>query len=855
MGLNRKFHHAMVLFLMLFLAAGCTKKQESANLSFRFQSKNNSALNFQLQNVIVNISGPNMPVQVFERNCEKESCFEFSVEVDSGSNRLVQLLVIGQEGTGPTKVFYDDEVRDLDGGDNRVELAVQEVASFNREGILMGRYVPSAGSLQSKKLTGDVVMSVNVGAGKPEMRVGKFEIFAGWFRSFLLDGIAFKFQFQGFDENGNFYNAPIFAELHDSEGLDLFSQGLQTSPGSQQVVRYALPQDYYDEDNGVFEQRTFPTVIVGFFGENPFDLRLCSEPLSPSYLFDGGGKDSPICKNVNAAGNCTNHFRWNNFIKAGGVNGVGGLCSSAPNELKIDLEDIADARDDEFVSFWGPFLARADLGFSDAVDFNDVTGVLTWATPSNLFLPGGIEIFLRPNGLGQFQEGQVKDRDGIDCNLLEENGFVSQGVQFGETGSFVVPNSVLTSGDGYLALCPRRPNGEYYSTAMLGPINDNPGPSPNFDPQLDMRVYTNDAPVVVAPGFDFGGSGWSAGNNFRVEWNPTETAMTEDIWVSIRNTEATNIEVLDLHVSWHNSNFIYDYSPASLPTGAPTQCPLSNPATTSWTLTPGQECTFRIAFNPLSPAAYAPGSSIYTDVYVETRVPGAPLFEHRHHRIPMLVSTYLTVDNTASIVPLDFYAPPGKNDVKFVKLRNADGSAWNPSLNGTVGSINGVEIPTPSGDNCGGPLNNMGEFCVYRLEVDNFSGTIADNINNDLPLAGTPELDVSIFSGEIAFNVPPYLFLGVLSADFTIVNIEVETSSAGTFDSANGIEPPSLNPPFMIANDNCGAVTVTNGTPCSFDIDVDHLVNPDIYRQHLGYPYENASSYRAIELELEVEIE
>ena len=164
----RFFIMALKASLFLILVVGCSSKQSPSRISFSLKDLSAASTGTQVELAILNISAPDRPGQVYEFDCLTSPCGEISVDVEPGSERLIQLLLVAKESTNEKKILYNDVSLSLGSGTEFVPLTLSEVASFHNEGIVSGRNVPtSAHSLAGRYLTGDVDVKVFVGAGKP----------------------------------------------------------------------------------------------------------------------------------------------------------------------------------------------------------------------------------------------------------------------------------------------------------------------------------------------------------------------------------------------------------------------------------------------------------------------------------------------------------------------------------------------------------------------------------------------------------------------------------------------------------------------------------------------------------------
>lgn len=503
----RTFFKILFVAGFLIFTVGCTKESpnSTANLNFNFQSKN-SALSHQIEVVIVNVTGPGISNTIFkEVNCEDEPCGSVSVEVPAGDSRLIQVLaVIKQTGNPIRFVTYGDQTKTLSAGDEPVSIQLQHKADFSREARMMGRYVATAGELQNQMLTGFVTTKVFVEPGKPPMKINTFEIFGGWFNTFLLDGIPFVFEFSGFNAQGTaqYVNAPIFKDLHPGQnGLTLLSPGVAAN--SNIINHYTSSLPFFDEEDNVYVQKSFRNKVVGFFGANPGNLHLCAEQIPQNFLFDGDNGSSELCKD-GIADDCSAYYRWgngtttNDLTIVGSANGLADNCTGAPTERKVNIKEVGEDGD-EFIGYKGAFRKEGGIaGFTNNAgmfSFDQASGVVQWMLLGGVFLPGGIDVFFRPNSNNLNFDAINGQDDAVICEKLPEQGFGLIGnvptmdIQ-GKTGGILQFPGPLPNSDFHIVLCPRSASGGYFRTAFHYQHHghNNPG---NFPVRVTLKKPKN----------------------------------------------------------------------------------------------------------------------------------------------------------------------------------------------------------------------------------------------------------------------------------------------------------------------------------------------------------------------------
>lgn len=478
----------LVIVTALFSLASisCTPKYSQSKVSMSFADTNNSALSlsYKFKYVFVQAGGFHK-----EWDCERVSCAQIDFLLNTGDH-LIQVLLLAEQVDSTTnsktqKFYYYGGLNSLSAGDNQVLATFSEVETMKNESRLMGRYIPAQGTAAGKLLTGDILVFVKPNAIHPKMPVLKEEIFGGYLNVSLFKNIDMIFEFNGYDENGQFYSQlPLFTEMNTTGTAELRSDSPGLTANANQIVRYQLSANngqIWEEREGVWDQQPFSERIVGFFGSNADSKTLCSKnSVSSAAPFDGNSGRA-LC----SSSNCGTYFTWSDISVSGSVDGTSNVCSGLSSELRLDLISLGDDKGD-FADFFGPFLGDSSTS-TKAVDFNDSTSTLTWHWNSQAYVPGGIEIFVNPNG-STFNSDDVRapKSDGVLCEKLAGYGFQSQGVFTpGGATSFQIPAS-LQGTSSLMAVCLRRPNGGYYQT---GHVDDSPQNSGGGNPPAAIQFF------------------------------------------------------------------------------------------------------------------------------------------------------------------------------------------------------------------------------------------------------------------------------------------------------------------------------------------------------------------------------
>jgi hypothetical protein len=196
--------------LILILTLGCTRASEDkTKLSFAIPVKQQqlttsssgkvTTQSASLEHLVINIAGPGMPAPfIFEwdiespnPNCTGNIC---TMELNSGSDRLVQVLGVYKEDSGDYGFYYGDSVKTLQAGTDSVDVNLASVLTTTAivEAQFNGRYLATANSGPTGKL--EVRFKPT---NKPSMIIMSTEIYNGWFSVFGLEGVPFDYVVNG----------------------------------------------------------------------------------------------------------------------------------------------------------------------------------------------------------------------------------------------------------------------------------------------------------------------------------------------------------------------------------------------------------------------------------------------------------------------------------------------------------------------------------------------------------------------------------------------------------------------------------------------------------------------------------
>lgn len=197
------------MFILSFVfLTGCTRPEgKSSRVTFelpKIMSQKTMQGVSEVTNwahIVVNMSAPDMAlkfclIDVEEKRITGKGCYldskGLSIDATSGSDRLLQVTLVGQDGENMT-FYYGDTKLQLSIGDNTAEISLLKVAEVKDiGGRVKGRYLKSDGTGP----TGIVDVKFAVG-GKPAMIVNQIEMINGWFESFLIPELGLDFVLDG----------------------------------------------------------------------------------------------------------------------------------------------------------------------------------------------------------------------------------------------------------------------------------------------------------------------------------------------------------------------------------------------------------------------------------------------------------------------------------------------------------------------------------------------------------------------------------------------------------------------------------------------------------------------------------
>lgn len=202
---------AFIISLCFVLSIfGCSQKSSSPShisLNFDWQTATQKAQDISsmaftpsvtnLQRVMISVTASDFG-QVAPPAWNRQSPSDvppatFDASVPRGSARLVQVLLVFQDITTGSMIFYyGDGKTDTNADDVSVSILATPAGVGTGQGQIAGRYLstPTTGP------TGQLAMRYNPGSGKQTMTVDITDVYAGWFSVFSLQSQSFDYTFE-----------------------------------------------------------------------------------------------------------------------------------------------------------------------------------------------------------------------------------------------------------------------------------------------------------------------------------------------------------------------------------------------------------------------------------------------------------------------------------------------------------------------------------------------------------------------------------------------------------------------------------------------------------------------------------
>lgn len=505
-----------VLVLSFVLAAlidlmGCTRNAgPTSTLSFRLQNHAGQLAatgSDEISNVFVNVTGSGMTPILFQcdnHSGSRKAChpnadgsIDLSFQVDRGSGRLVQALVVYEDGTTHTNKFKYGAATTDTTNDSSLDIALADAGGGTTQGHVYGRYMngsPTGGP--SGLLEGRFIAPDN-----REMTVLRSVMVAGWFQLMLFD------------------NASINYYVNDPQPQLLFSNAKLSSPefmvSSPQVVRINVPP--YDRLNGSGPETEGPQkIIVGFFG---------SAAASSGALACYDNRSAVAIPNAFQVGTQT-ALNYNGVSGTAGVDviheaggqdfnlvaPVGQCADESKHFLDHIIFDETQLRNghDSVAGFRGPFRMMDPSMSAYATAFYDSVAqklTVSWGLlPDTPKYITGLQLFMRNVSVATAaNSNDIYSDSGVDCPAVA--GDASLG--FRSIGDFSVtpaqPNgSLIASGIQSIAnvqfvLCPYVGSPKAYLPAGVEV-------RPNMMVPLDMKLVGSDLSNSMIDGPGLGGT-------------------------------------------------------------------------------------------------------------------------------------------------------------------------------------------------------------------------------------------------------------------------------------------------------------------------------------------------------------
>jgi hypothetical protein len=199
----------------------------------------------------------------------------FSIDVPSGTGRLIQVLAVYKDSTTNQMIFYyGDATADLNGGDLNLDVNVSQVGQGNiTSGHVSGRYFTTA----TGGPTGVVDIKYNPGSSKPSMVVERGWIANGWFNVFMLSGATLQYVVR---ETGDV----LWGQEMSFESAEMMPSA-NSGAYFDQRVRANLPVSVRMQNNGgttTYYPQEANTFVWGYWGPGATGKKVCTSGLDSS---------------------------------------------------------------------------------------------------------------------------------------------------------------------------------------------------------------------------------------------------------------------------------------------------------------------------------------------------------------------------------------------------------------------------------------------------------------------------------------------------------------------------------------------------------------------------------------------
>ena len=494
--------------------AACTRpNNDNSQISISFPkqmtSKKLNGLNTTevAAHVVVNVSWPESPNPIDRSWDACQECFFteppiFSIDVPSGTNRVVQVLAIYQDIDTEKMTFYYGESLplSLSGGSTPVAIEVKPLGLSQTiiSGQVSGRLLtgPNAGP------TGPVTVKYNPNNGRPAMVIERSHILAGWFSFFMLTEAKLEYWHNG----GLLFGGP--ASLDDAQ---FFPEGSMANR-----IRMHMPvslREQYENNTPTFRIREPQIMVWGYWSADASLLSgkyACHDftsPLTRMTVFsnDLNGTTPLGLQGLSSAGAFSTTEQLSNTISpltsadyTGGFNVSGGTCNGVnftdatqfTQLLGVESSSIDGEGKEKAAGFYGPFrpgsngLFAVTPGVSNTVIDGDV-------------LPGIEQVF---NGFRAFKmivgfDGGGQRENTTSCFDLPQRGFFEAGSgPISTTGSYSLDLNVSQAerdAGTMVVMCPTindamMGQGYFINPWHFGGMNGN-----NNGPYLRMEVHSS----------------------------------------------------------------------------------------------------------------------------------------------------------------------------------------------------------------------------------------------------------------------------------------------------------------------------------------------------------------------------
>lgn len=286
--MQTKFY--LMMSLLIFQLAACTRavKEDLAKVSIALPSTLSSgpsaagAANLEIAHVAINATGAGIAAPIVY---SWDSCHDcqsppppptsFTLDVPSGTARLIQILAVYKDTATEQMVFYyGDSTSDLKTAEVTLDIAILPVGQGAiTSGRASGRYLSTATSGP----TGIIDIKYSPGNGKPALILERGAIVNGWFNLFMLSGASLQYVLRNTGEM-------LWGQEMSFESAAMNPAESSGAYFDQRVRAYLPVHIRVDQRDGVinYYPQEAETFVWGYWGPGAVGKKVCTSGLDSS---------------------------------------------------------------------------------------------------------------------------------------------------------------------------------------------------------------------------------------------------------------------------------------------------------------------------------------------------------------------------------------------------------------------------------------------------------------------------------------------------------------------------------------------------------------------------------------------